>query len=571
MRLCRGCQAASRGGFPRYLLVVATFAAGLSMFGPRARPLGAAQVPGESPPAAGLSDRDLITRYRFSERYGKEAEIDENGALGQFRVGIQETIRDDPGQVEGTKAGRPEMTKAGRPEGTKAGRPEAPRGDKLPSNYQQRQIVYVERAAEVSSLGQVKSLVRRYEKARLNSDPTGAKPGGAHTIEGMTIWFRHQPDDRAQIISLDEGRELRDSDYKFAALQWFVPGLTVLLPSSPVRIGDTWPISRLGVGVLVEGGYKITHGGLTGKLVEVRRDPKGSDRDRIAVIEITGRLQVVRGADPMQMGVRAQIEFAFAIPRPPESSPVETKEDATVDASGGIVRLSMASSGTTTTTTAALGASGTERIVRNFKKEVVLERQLADTGAALEIPRDAKGTFIPPVPTPENSWLTYIDPQGRFRFRHPQELYRPQDVGIARPTDPNKLELIHIRPGGGADRVTVEVLPKAQRKPDEVLQALLADWKKHELEVLQGGAGWLPEGDWPGMRAYRIEDALMIKGRSTRGLTRIHFDGYVIHFSRAPEASVVVEATTVQDPPTQFRRDVEGMLKTFQWNPSAGS
>jgi hypothetical protein len=83
--------------------------------------------------------------------------------------------------------------------------------------------------------------------------------------------------------------------------------------------------------------------------------------------------------------------------------------------------------------------------------------------------------------------------------------------------------------------------------------------------VLQGSTGWLPEAEWPGMKAYRIENAIVAKARSTPGVQRVHFDGYVIHFATAPDASLVVHATTAQDPPSAFRKDVEEMLKTFQW------
>jgi hypothetical protein len=190
-------------------------------------------------------------------------------------------------------------------------------------------------------------------------------------------------------------------------------------------------------------------------------------------------------------------------------------------------------------------------------RELVMERQLIKIGL-IGIPRD------PPKPTQENSWLTYVDPKQRFSFQHPQEFFKPSELRYpSTVSGPNKLELIHWQPGARVDHITIELLPQELRKPDDVKKAVLDDWKEKKLEFLEGSGLWLPENLWPGMKTYRFEAAIVAKGRTTRNIDRLHFDCYVIHF--VPNSTLVVSAMTPQDPPIRFRKDVEGMLKTFQW------
>ena len=59
--------------------------------------------------------------------------------------------------------------------------------------------------------------------------------------------------------------------------------------------------------------------------------------------------------------------------------------------------------------------------------------------------------------------------------------------------------------------------------------------------------------------------AAAIAGRSTPVQRRVHLDYYLVLTNR-PE-SLVVAASTLQDPPTDFRKEAEAMIKTFRFGP----
>jgi hypothetical protein len=486
----------------------------------------ATQVPGPPPATTPAnSDQDLITRYRFSERYRAKVDALKDDEIGQYRVSINESVI--PSFVAPAQDAK---------------------GLAAPPPLRVNDVVYTELAAEIGALSQVRSVVRRYEKAA--APPAGdVKSIAPQSLEGVTIWYRPQFDDLPQVICMSSDRSLTEDDYRFAAHQLFVPDLGNALPPTPLRIGDTWVLSKLGVRTLVAG-QKILQGGLVGKLVEVRTDARSSNR--IAVLDVSGRVTVVNGMLLQRVGVRAQIEFAFSNKRPAGKSAGRTKEDATIDARGAIIRLRLAVAGTS--------QSDISKKPRDIKRELFLDRELAKTRDPIIIPPEL------PRPTPKNSWLTYVDPQGRYQFRHPQELYHPQDVGLPATVGPDKVELVHQRSGRqGADHVIVAFLPMAQRTPEEVQAAVLSSWKSKgivEADILRGAFGWLPEADWPGMKVYRFESAIVLRGRSTRGIERIHEDCYLAQLPQ--DSTLIVEATTDVDPPIQLQKDIEGMLKSFR-------
>lgn len=538
------------GAAARHVALILSLGPGLALWGPWLRPMSAAQAP--APPAAQAKDqspaqpkgkpdaqenpagRDLISRYRFTERYTNSADGNEEGLIGQYRVGIQENLH------QGAETPTQAAAKRGEPKGAEAAEKRSPQ-EKV---VQQTSLVYVDRPAEVSGLGQVKSLVRHYERARLTSNATGQLPG-PNSLEGMSILLRPRTDDLPEIINLTPDKPLRESDYRFAALQLYVPNLTVLLPPSPLRIGDTWPISKLGVRTLAEG-HRILAGGLAGTLVDVRTDPKTDET--MAVFDISGRIAVQRGSVAIRMAVRARIEFTLARAREGGEKPSRSpKEEGTIEARGAITRLSMAINGT----------AMRDRAQSEVKRELVIERQLTGTGRLLSLPRDL------PESTPENSWLTYVDPENRFFFQHPQELHQPQEYGLTKTTAAGVIELVHLRYGMGRDWISLEVLPKSDRKPEDIHKSVFADWKAKKYDMLEGSAGWMPEAAWPGMQVYRFEAVILAHGRSTQGVERVHFDGYVVHL-KGNDLSLLVQSTTAQDAPLQFRKDVEAMLRTFQ-------
>ena len=128
----------------------------------------------------------------------------------------------------------------------------------------------------------------------------------------------------------------------------------------------------------------------------------------------------------------------------------------------------------------------------------------------------------------------------------------------------------------GPDVVGIQLQPKtgdaeADRRnldPDFHRKTLAEVWRQDQQDVIAGSNGWLPEADWKpaGMKVYRIEAALRLAAsRAATGQRRVHLDYYLVLTSR-PE-SLVVNATTVQDPPIEFRKQTEAMIKTFRFGP----
>jgi hypothetical protein len=166
-------------------------------------------------PAEGPSETDLSTRYRFIERYAAPGARPDPLSVGQYQVGISETIQ--------------HITE--RPQGAPI---------RVDDNYITR---YSERAAHVGSSGEVTDTVRRYATFRKRPDPF--KPTDPRPLEGLTLWY-HAGARGAEprLMSLDEGRRLHEKEYLLISNQHFLPELRTLLPAVPSRIGDTWKISN---------------------------------------------------------------------------------------------------------------------------------------------------------------------------------------------------------------------------------------------------------------------------------------------------------------------------------------
>ncbi|HEX8199903.1 MAG TPA: hypothetical protein VF590_05410, partial [Isosphaeraceae bacterium] len=285
-------------------------------------------------------------------------------------------------------------------------------------------------------------------------------------------------------------------------------------------------------------------GSLDGTLAGVRiDDPKAGQAT--ATIEVAGRVQAGRA----EVAVGARIRFVFTPPPPlppavGEPAPASAG-DGTIDAPGAITRLDLAQ-------VEAPGA-GRDSASRPRKRELILERRLGDPqDFPLPLPK------AEPVPSPENSWLTHVDPRLRFHFRHPQDLL-PQPA-----PEPGVILLAHRRPEG-ADLVRLEPAPGTLLQPEAITRRKAAEWGTLDLQVVPGSPRWLPEAEWPGQRVYRFEAALKPGARGSHGISRVHFDGYVVHFGR--DASLYAEGMTSQDPPTPFRDQVEDLLRTFTLGP----
>jgi hypothetical protein len=183
---------------------------------------------------------------------------------------------------------------------------------------------------------------------------------------------------------------------------------------------------------------------------------------------------------------------------------------------------------------------------------LILERQLRNAAVQpLPLPKQ------PPTATIENSWLTYVDSEERFHFRHPQNLkLQPPPPGAS-------VFLVHTR-HGGADYLVMSLVPRAKLTPEKLQETVLADLNEKGVDLIPGQSEWLPEAEWPKMKVHRAAVAMMPKGRNTVGSPRLHEFDYIVQTGR--EEGLQVRATTNEDPPTTFREEVESMLKTFKFD-----
>jgi hypothetical protein len=206
------------------------------------------------------------------------------------------------------------------------------------------------------------------------------------------------------------------------------------------------------------------------------------------------------------------------------------------------------------------------RFKQTNTRRLVLERRTDNQaeGGPLNVP------VTPPSPTMENSWLSYEDAQGRFHFRHSQELRVNQvyaDGGV---------DLLDPRPDG-RDVIQISLVPKTE---DPQRNRLAADpvqqkkfqedqWKREGQTVLPGPAGWLPEAEWSPLKrkVYRFEAALRPADSTGPGPPneRIYLDHYLVQFQRNEVLKVV--AMTTRDPHLNFRNQAEQVIKSFDFGP----
>jgi hypothetical protein len=414
-------------------------------------------------------------------------------------------------------------------------------------------VIFTERVAKQSGIGEVLATVRRYETFRRKPAET-AKPSAPRPLEGLTIWYEPVAGVFPRVLTLTEGRALKEIEYLEIGRHTFMPEVAAVLPTLAVRVGDRWNVRKAGMRALL--GISPGRGGpLTATLDQVRQVQGGNDRE--ATITIKGKA-------PLPVGeclLNARVVFTFRPPSMPESAQPTAPEasDRPIVAVGGItdVRLGM--------TMTAPVPEGNGRLRQSSTRQLILRRQLAQAVAALAIPTP------PPVPTEANSWLTYDDPEAAFHFRHPQDLHLGElhDSFVVqlfrnRPGEPDLIEINRQLKTGDpqADR--------ENRNPDFLLKNLKQDWADVGRDALLGPMGWLPDAEWAPlkMKVYRINAALRAKpgAAKAKGQLRTNSDSYLILFTR--DESLVIEATTVQDPPSPFRREVEAMIKTFAFGPS---
>ena len=170
----------------------------------------------------------------------------------------------------------------------------------------------------------------------------------------------------------------------------------------------------------------------------------------------------------------------------PRQRPLVGRWRGSIDAKGFISKLRLAQGMTLPQ------PEGDGRLKQSISRELVLERRtssLADGTESALLP-------LPPTsPTPDaaNTWLLYDDPEGRFHFRHPQELQ------VTRVYPEGGVDLLDRRPDG-QDVLQITLVPKTQDPERDRLAAdpiqqkkLLEDeWKRRGEKVVARPLG-LPQ------------------------------------------------------------------------------
>ncbi len=468
---------------------------------PAQAPVADPKKPGD--PAAADPDApkvvgDLATRYRFSERYTNRSEKAPAGATGQYQVAFRETTTSDD-----LKGKEPRVVQA----------------------------IFSERPAEVSPVDErvVTDSIRHYTSVTIAPDPWKDRKD-RRPLEDLTLWYRELVDEAPLVLVLTPDRLLRDEEYRFAIDYAFVTGLAFVLPDQPVRVGETWKVARPGAVALVND--LVREGSLTAKLVEVRAYPK-DPKTQVAVITVTGHL-MTGDSDVYDTALNARVEFAFTPP---------AKSEAVVDAAGAIEKVRLGQVST-------LRVSGLTK-TRTKRRDLSLDRRRPGGDPILPIPKPT------PQATPANSWLTYVDPKGRYQLRHPQG-FQPTLVR----DQPNSVDLRY--PHGREsppDIIRLTFVDKPAGRPEDSFKLLVDDWRRRGTDVQLGLSAKLPEADWPNRSVHHMDAALTENDPSGRP-SRRYFETYVIQFPR--NISLFINATTFQDQPEAFRAGVRDMAKSVQ-------
>lgn len=459
---------------------------------------------------------DLSTRYRFQERYT-------TGAANAKIV---------PGAILAYKAAYREVIKQVT---------DAPKGGAPERNEYTRQAIWTERPGQISSADPSKVIasLRRYEKVRV---ATGSRTGPEEPplLEGMDIWIRPQAGGFPLVLSQTEGRGLRAEEYRFLCLQVVTTDLAGLLPTGTIHVGDKWRVNRV-PNNLISGGA-TGPGSLAGHLTEIQAGKDGGPD--LAIFNYKGEVPTPNGAAE----VVARVEFAFEAKLPPaDTKGLTAKSAPPVEANGAIVRFSLAQEDN------RLPLPDDPRRKTDLRRELVFERQILREGGGLTLPRDL------PAPTPENSWLGYVDPKGQFQVRFPQDM-TPTDID-------SKGFTLRRRTVGGEDLVRFQLVAEAQPKIDDLVKDLKERWAEQKIDAISGGPPQaLPESEWPDRKVYRTEAVLRAPANATktRGSGRKHFFGYAVQ--SGGRNGLTVESMTSLDPPTIFRDQVEGIIKSFKFS-----
>jgi hypothetical protein len=497
-------------------------------------PPAKAEVPKDAVPKEAAPQEALSARYRFTERYSLTDDPAKPELVNEYQVamrGTYKTVTDKP-------QGAPERSES--------------------SSH----LIYTERAAKVTKIGELSDAVRRYTQFRLKSTMQ-ISPAKPPLFEGLTIWYHRRPGEDPQIFSRTKDRPLRELEFGQIALQLFLPQLTAIFPPTPIRVGDDWHIPTQLARYLVSETPDPQNYALDGTLLEVRKATKGTAL--IAKIGVRGEFDI----SEKQCAVAADIYFTFE-PREAAAAPVGAATsrvkpvEKIVDAPGWVSRVLM----TQQSLTPIPQTDGQLRETTTFELDLERRRQPATPNMAGDANNAAFLTQDVPNADEANSWLVYDDPQKTFHFRHPQDLRlepRNEDSNLLGLTDR------HYR---GSHLLVFQLLPKEAnpererqlRDPDYHRRTLYSDWEKRQQEVVKGAIGWLPEADWLPLKrkVYRIEAATKPPGAAANA-ERLYCDYYLVLFNT--DQTVVVKAFASEDH-LRFRDQAEAVIKSFQFGSS---
>jgi hypothetical protein len=488
-------------------------------------------APAQGAPAAG-STQPLSAKYRFIEGYGVAEDLGRPDRLVQYQVGSIETIRSET---------------------------EKPRGapDRQEIEYR---TIYTERAARLGRLGEVTDAVRRYDSFRAGG-AAQALPQMAILMRGLSLWYHARAGGPAELISLTPNRPIRQLEYETALSQIFFPRLTAVFPPRPVRVADTWTITRAAAQALLGQVKTVGDFQLEATLAQVDKAPQGTAM--MAMIDISGILNLEEG----EGAVRARLWFLFeptamaaaapsatASPSARSGAGAAASDREVVEARGYITKLNMSRR-----LSKPLDDAG--RLQEIGTRELLLQRRRVTAGTADFVP-----LAVPEKPPAEeiNSWLLYDDPDGRFHLRHPQEL----SIEVQ---EPDALVLQYVHPDGKSDTVIIGAVPRdadsaRDRKssdPQVFVREVQQNSARYGGELVNGEMGWLPDPVWAPLkrRVYRYEAAL-----KRENAPRHYLDAYVVQFARGDQFRV--QAMTDRDDHLVFRNQAEGVIRSLELGPS---
>ncbi|AMV36391.1 hypothetical protein [Planctomyces sp. SH-PL62] len=475
----------------------------------------------------------LSLRYRFGERYTETPDPTRPEWMTQYQVGVREKIKVAREKPQGAPD-RAETT---------------------------LQSIYTERVMKAAPNRTATDVVRRYDRALITTTlPMRRQYQNPKLLEQLSLWYRLKPGKPIELYNLTDGRVLRQVEFDRITRNPFLPQLATLLPTTPRRVGDHWPVPRSSVAVLLgetplEDGYDVE-----AELTDVR----GSATDAgtmTAVFEVKGQLNVLDG--PVAMNAR--VHFVFAPAKPAQPAVPEPREQAgVIDAEGWISEIRMAEVLTT-----PLPDDETGRLNQTQTRELIVARRVGPSAMGPEATLPLVAPDAPPDDE-AHTWVTYDDPEGRFHLAHPQGLR------IARAYPEGGVDLVDRR-FDGQDVISIALAAKSGdasqdrlvTDPQEQRKALAEQWRAQGQEVLMGDSGWLKEDVWGPLarKVYRIEAALKPAGAApaVRG-NRIYLDRYIVQFTR--NETLIVTAMTTRDPHVPFRDQAESIIKSFTFGPS---